>query len=329
MKNNLLSPLTILLDVTRDRKGRVGYTSKNLHTAVAIASRGIPQSDDFNPRDALAASLEAYLRKMIASCATCVHIPYKGGDEWMRPRDLKRLLSPTTKKSIRFVDQRDKYWQTTNEYLKPLATQLGPNETLESVAWDLYLLILAVKKNAEVVLPPERTLSSLGKLEKMPSLDAEGRSRLALLAGVFNCFEPSSDGPSLQFLPSIFKLDVTERIEEIMEDAYLLEASRLRRFLGIKQNVASIKRDLRKVLTFISRNRSWAKGLVGIGSTTILGGDASAKALDKLANLIPTLESGAGQPVLSHPYKSLFGKDKAYIEVTRGVTQNYFSLQSD
>lgn len=329
MKNKILSPLTMLVDVARDEKGRAGFSTHSLNIPLGLTGKANASNNSIvGNREDLAASLEVYLRKMIAKCAVSVCVPYKQDDGWLQPRQLKALLAPTTKKSIQFIDRHEKYWQATTEYLKPLSVKIGSDLTLSKLAWDIYMLILSVKYKSEVVLPPEKPLSLISKLDSMSDLDSEGRARLSVLAGIFNCFEPSVQGSFLRFTPSVLKLNVTERIEEIIEDAYLLEASSLRRFLGLKQNVVSIKRDLRKLLSFISLNRSWAKGLVEVGSNTIFGGSASTKAFEKLIKIIPALENCREQPVLTNSGEYEFERNKACIEVTRGIEENFFRLDS-
>ncbi len=327
MKNTVISPMTMLVDVVRDEKGRSGFPVHSLSTPLDLTEIANEKNrSNVCKSENLALSLEAYLRKMIAKCAVKVYIPYNQDYWWLSPRQLKALLAQTTKKSVQFVDRHDKYWRATIEYLKPLWIRIGSNQILSSLVWDIYMLILSVKHKSEVVLPPKKTLSLINKLDRLPDLDSEGRARLAVLAGIFNCFEPTVPGPSLRFTKSAFKLDVTNRIEEILEDAYLLEASRLRRLLGLRQNVLSIKRDLRKLLSFISSKRSWAKGLVEVGSSIILGGNASIRAFEKLIEIIPALETCREQPVLTNYGEYEFGEDKGCIEVIRKIECNAFRL---
>ncbi|MHC4474023.1 MAG: hypothetical protein ACYTEL_00150 [Planctomycetota bacterium] len=174
---------------------------------------------------------------------------------------------------------------------------------------------------------PKRTLSLVSQLGALSELDAECHARLATIAGMLNCFEQNTDGPYLRFLPHATGVPISERLEEIMEDSHLLEASRLRRFLGVKQNVASIKRDLRKVLSHICQKSAWAKGLVGIGSATILGGHGSAKALDKLMHLIPSLDSLGQQPVLVDSDFPYISNEEGCIQIIRGISgENYYTF---
>ena len=110
-----------------------------------------------------------------------------------------------------------------------------------------------------------------------------------------------------------------------MEDAYILEASRLRRFLGVKQNIISIKRDLRLILSHICKKRAWAKGLVEIGSSTILGGPNSAKALEKLIDIIPSLGDFEQLPVLTDiPFISY---SEYCTQIVRGISgENFYTF---
>jgi hypothetical protein len=71
MKNKVISPLTMLVDVSRDENGRAGFDAGSSSTALGIAkmaNRG-SSSDDCS------LSLEAYLRKMISKCAVNIYIP--------------------------------------------------------------------------------------------------------------------------------------------------------------------------------------------------------------------------------------------------------------
>ena len=137
---------------------------------------------------------------------------------------------------------------------------------------DLYLLTLATKLKSEVLLPPAEALLHLSRIERHNLQNSEARARASVLMGLFNAFECAIEGPVLHYRPRIGKLAITERIDEILQDAYLLDASRLRRFLGVKSNVASVKRDLHKLLSYISSNRRWAKGLFSVGSITVIQG---------------------------------------------------------
>ena len=300
------------------------FTESMIRTSLEL----VGNSKGETGRTRLADSIEIYIRRMVSHCAVGVHIPYTASEQWLRPRTVKSLLTPSSRKRIQFVDQRHSLWDAVVAYLRPLSEALGANNALEHLAWDLYVITLATRYRTEVALSPERTLLLISQLDKLSELDAECRMRLATIAGILNCFEPNTDGPFLRFLPRATEVLISERLEEIMEDAYFLEASRLRRFLGVKQNVASIKRDLRKVLSHISHKSAWAKGLVGIGSATIMGGNGSAKVLEKLVQLIPSLGSHGQWPVLTDVHVPILGNE-AYIQIIRGMSgENLYRLQS-
>lgn len=300
---------------------RVVLTADNINTTLELAGH----SRTGDTRVWLIDSLELSARRMISHCAVHIHIPYTATGRWLRPRKIMSVLSPTSKKHILFVDQRHLLWNSIVAYLKPLADILGDSRTLLWVTWDLYVIALASRYRAELVMSPKRTLSLIRQLDNLSELNAGCHARLATIAGILNCFKENSDGPYLRFLPDATGVPISERLEEIMEDAYLLEASRLRRFLGVKQNVASIKRDLRKILSHICQKSAWAKGLVGIGSATIRGGHGSAKALEKLINIIPSLGSLGQQPVLTNIGFPCISNQETCVQVIRGISgENYY-----
>jgi hypothetical protein len=146
---------------------------------------------------------------------------------------------------------------------------------------------------------PERFIANAAKLDKSSSISAEGRARLARLVGLLQLFDTGRAAPSLRVRPDVGPHEVSRRIAEILEDAYLLEASQLRRMFGLKQNVTSIRRDLRKLLEFIAKSRPWDRGLVSLSSTQLIGGDSGLKVMETLVDMLPVLDGSLSQPVLT------------------------------
>jgi hypothetical protein len=92
--------------------------------------------------------------------------------------------------------------------------------------------------------------------------------------------------PGLSFVPGSLAARICERLDDIMADAYLLEASYLRKLFGLRQNIASVRRDLRSLTSFIAKNRPWAKGIVKVAwQTGFVGSDAVAEAIEAIATL--------------------------------------------
>src|ERR1041384_4680400 len=81
--------------------------------------------------------------------------------------------------------------------------------------------------------------------EKRPAIVASlARARLATIAGLFSSLRAGQgDIPSLSVIPTGKAGILTERVHELAEDAYLLEASAVRRFLGLGSNIAALRRD--------------------------------------------------------------------------------------
>jgi len=106
-------------------------------------------------------------------------------------------------------------------------------------------------------------LELIRRLENVP-LSGEARIRLSLIKGLAVCFERQDGIPALVRRPHLVA-GLSERIDEILEDAYLLEASRIRTFFSPGANWAALRRDLRRVLAWVARNRSWARDAVRPG----------------------------------------------------------------
>lgn len=247
-------------------------------------------------RDTLAfgTTLETYLRRMVAQCAVNVKLTH------VRPflrsaRDTRALLSPSIRKRVSLVDQRKALWKAVKTYLQPVCDDLkkAPSYThahgdIDLVAWQLYLICLASKHSAEAPVSVGAALDNIRILETTTSarFSLESRARLSLVAGLFGMFSSPMQVPSLQLYPRIGASAIRDRIDEILEDAYLLEASRLRRFLGIRQNLTSVRRDLRLALSTIQKHSQWAKGILRVGASFLGAPSSSSEVTDKLADVI-------------------------------------------
>jgi hypothetical protein len=236
------------------------------------------------------------------------------------PRQIKPLLAPTIKQTIRFVDRSDRHWSAVVAYLRPISRSLRGDQRVSQLAWELYQLVLATKHRAEVVLPPRKALDLIAALSTSSSLTAEASARLALIQGLFSSFSRPVEAQAFRFLPNAPALAISERIQEILEDAYLLEASHLRRLLGIRENITSIQRDLRKLLSFIQRRRSWAKGTIGLGSDVILGARIPLAFLEQITELAPALGITEGCPILSERDSCLANTNESTIRFIRTIS---------
>lgn len=272
--------------------------------------RGHPDTREMSI-EFIADSLEMYLRKMISTCALRIRIPAHGRSMWASSKRIKSLLSPSAKKRLIFVDHKQSIWACIENYFRcvyeELPTQDSSNSAktlpgyLASIAWDLYLLALAAKFRSEAPLNPQQTMDSLDSLLNCESLSRESKVRLSVARGIFAAYSKIIDIPAFSILATATQVAVRERLSEILEDAYLLEASYLKRFISIKSNVASIKRDLRKLIKYIAGNRKWAKGLVGAASQSAVLSSSSMKAAEMLTEIFPDYNPGRGMPTLIDP----------------------------
>lgn len=247
--NSVITPTTLVFPKIR---GKLGLTLVDLEACLQLSKQ---RQEDEGGRAVLAASIEVYLRYLLTHCAFKIHIPAFVHSEWHSPRLVKSLLSQTTRRRVVFVDRRGSVWGAISEYLSPLSATGADDATVSEVAWDLYMLVLATRHKGEVVVDPDRVIQNAAKLMRLTSISTEGRARLAQLIGLFRLFDAGCVVPSLRVRPTVGSREVTRRIDEILEDAYLLEASQLRRIFGLRQNEARTKRYLRRLLDFIARNR--------------------------------------------------------------------------
>lgn len=264
-------------------------------------TEGLNKEDVGNP-------LEFYVRSMLCACASTISIPAYGKSMWASPNQIKSGLSDSARKRLKFIDRSHTVWAAVENYLKPIyddirksltkeALERGGSTQLDKVAWDLYLLLLAVRGHSEVPITPSRTLSCIDGLNKSFVLRAENRTRLAIVRGVFALYNKASDIPGFRCISNRGQ-SLRERLDEILDDAYLLDASKLRRFFGLQSNARAIKRDLRKLTAFIAKNRPWAKGAIMAASQSATLANGSAEVMDKMIELFPELTSDSSVPIL-------------------------------
>ena len=232
-----------------------------------------PVSGSTLPAAAIA-SLEYYLRTLLAASASEIVIPAPPATAWASPRRLKGLLASTLAKRVHFVDRDEATWTSVRRYFRPMTDTILRDDSdpwdggpllITEVAWALYQLLLAYKRHAELNIDLAGIMRSLDRLLSRRNLTAEAGARLAVLRGMFASYDQQIQLPTFVVVASSDSV-FGERLEEILDDAHFLEVTTLRRFFGASQNKRAIARDLRKLISFIVRNKHWAKGAVSAGT---------------------------------------------------------------
>jgi hypothetical protein len=260
----------------------------------------------------VAESLEEYVRRMIGVCAFRVSIPALGKEMWAAPNMLKSQLSPTNRKRIQFVDRKQAIWDDLGAYLHPIFDDLlivepmtskeqPLKDLLRNLIWDIYILTLASRHHCEAVLSPTKVLTRIDTLIRNDQLSSESLSRLSVVRGLFALYSNSQDIPGFCYIGHATQASLSERLDEILEDAYLLEASHLRRFLGFKENTKAIKRDLRNIIKFIVKNRPWAKGILAATTQTAMLSDIPGNPVAAILQAILSKGSDLSDPLLISP----------------------------
>jgi hypothetical protein len=327
--NALLSEFTLVFDrledLFKDSDDR-SKTAKEWSLVGLLTKRTDPDTRNMN-LPFITDSLELYIQRMIGACARRVCIPAHSRSMWAAPHRLKSLLSPSNRKRIRFIDHRQALWADIEEYFRPVVADVPRQERmpsepehgkpalgwfLEESVWDLYLLALATRNQCEVPLSPTQAIQRIDTLIGSDPLSPESRSRLAIVRGLFSLFGDVQEVPCFRYIATEPHQSLIERLDEILDDAYLLEASCLPRFLGLKANVKAIKRDLRKLVQFIVKNRSWARGVLAAASQTAVLPTVPGETAEKLFDTLPSLRGNYFAPVLVDP--------RAHLMTTRAKT---------
>ena len=275
-------------------------------------------------------ALECYLRKMLSACATSIYFPAHQRDSWTHPRRLRSLLSPLAKTKLRFVDTKSIIWKSITKYFEPLVRDFkleDENKNKQSydlfnkVAWDLYRLALSVRNQTELHLEPKNTLSTIKDLSQNNALKRESLLRLSVIEGIFALFSKKDDISGFRFILGP-RHNIRDRIDEILADAYLCEASALRRFFSFKTGVAGTKRDLKKLLHFIARERKWAKGILKVVSQVTFLPSESTSLIEQLAKAIPEIGQESFSPLIACPDEVYEEKRYYVIKGQRDIMNN-------
>lgn len=243
-------------------------------------------------RELAAAGLESYVRQMVAQFALEIRIPILKGSPLNKGQAIKNMMSPSLRKRLIMVDCRKTIWSAVETYIKPLRQDIqsdgwdgdaSPHGMLSRFTWGVYIMILGNKAGADVPINPRQMMKLSEALSSLSGLNAESRGRLAVMRGIFAAYRDTDTFQGLSFVPGLLAGQISERMDEMIEDAYFLEASHLRRLFGLRQNLTSVRRDLRLLTRFIAKKSPWARGITQVASQIgFVGSDAVKEAIQAI-----------------------------------------------
>lgn len=231
-------------------------------------------------------AFETYVLEMVANCASKLYLPHFKPSQLSLTGINKRNITKTLQSKISFLDTRQSLLLAIMRYLKPViiknTSPAGEYETRQLV-WNLYLLILGARTHSEVVVSPKEQLQIIQSIKTESTLSSEAKARLAVIEGVYRSYSKPEKIPGFKFYPSGQSL--YERLEDIVDDANLMEASTIRRLFSLRSNYAKLRKSLRQLTNFIATHSAWAKGIVKAAEFT--GYIPSGNPLNELIDSIP------------------------------------------
>ena len=257
------------------------------------------------------AATEALIRSAIAGCSPQLLVPSLPLSAVRLGAEMKpSKLPPSLRRRIKILDRSDRIWKAIQTYFGPIAKATTQEKQIDisGLAWDLYLLVLATRASAQVHLDIEEDLKTVQALSRDPGITGEAAARIALLEGALRFFVPVEEMPGL-CVQAGGEIAFRDRIEEVLEDAYLSEASSMRRFLSFESNLASVKRDLRSLLRSIVRNSKWAKGAISVAEQGVALPRVTTSAAGAVIEALDIGTAGPGPIVLdtlNPPWLSAF-----------------------
>jgi hypothetical protein len=237
--NSILTPPTLTVSLVHgDRE----FAQKAMDTTEAILSgEKISKNESI-----ISVSIENQLERMVSNCACKVWVPSSIPPAWGTPNSLRSNLPPSYHNILGFADRSDSLWITIENYLRPVFSEIPQDKDnrflqhlLLEIFWAMYLLTISARQHSEVFINPEKIISIIDKLNSGLEMSSESRARIMRIRGIFSLYTLKAD---VQGFHCITTSGATfrERLDEILEDAYLLEASNLRVFFGYKSNLASL-----------------------------------------------------------------------------------------
>ncbi len=268
--NSVVMPLTVDLGPAT---GEPKDARSALDAATAVVGPEPPRSE---VTELARAGLDAALRAVISHCAPRINIAPP--TRWLGAKAFRQGLPPSLRSRVNVLDTRGTTWQNLHAYVSPIAHDLGAGDRaadagsrLDHIGWSVYKLALAARAGSETLIPVQAVLKDLEALDKPKNFTRESRARVACLLGLFRQYSTEVTVPALRVIPGVRAEAIRERVDEIMEDAYLMETSFLRRTFSLNSNVASVKRDMRRLLKAVLKRR-WAHGLLSLASQRLAMG---------------------------------------------------------
>jgi hypothetical protein len=101
-----------------------------------------------------------YAAQAIAASAATLLIPDLASEVWATPRRLAKLMSPSFRRRVQFIDRRKTLWGAVERYFDPFRT-VGDDGKVEFAHYlqinvlgrALYQTVIALKFSCEVALP--------------------------------------------------------------------------------------------------------------------------------------------------------------------------------
>jgi hypothetical protein len=268
----------------------------------------------------LAPALESMARDALTNCAPTLLVPPPSPVSRKEGGGLRKSqLSLSIRRRIKFLDRRDRAWHAVSRYFLPIQDTVDAHAprtgAVQTIAFSFYLLVLSTRASAQVRLPLAHVLRLIEELTAFDSwLSAENRARIALVHGVFASLRASSTLPCLA-LPAGDGFKFADRLEEILEDAYLTEASQLRRFLGYEANASAIRRNLRSVLRAFTRERRWARGVTAVAEQVLVLPKTALQPINRALEALGEAGSREGPLIVDTSSALAYSHDDWFVEV--------------
>jgi len=221
----------------------------------------------FRPRP----GLDLLAAELVRTAANRIFVPYHKPLFGSPIEEVIKQYPPSLVARIEIVDRDGAIYERVSNYLRPIYEEVKDTPYIlayNNISDFLYKLTIASKLQAEADVSMLSFIGfSTNDLRKNVK-DEEARFRLDQLYGVYSIYQKLDRIDVLTMLPGVSIPSIYDRINELLNEAEIIELSKDRYLLGIPSKAKIALQRIKLGISNISRNKKY-KSYIGAASDLI------------------------------------------------------------
>jgi len=273
--------------------------------AAMIAMTSRAGKDDPRLRSApdISGTFGFYVGALLGGCAPRITMITPPPTAWASADRLAGWLPPTFNRRLTFVDANGTAWSRVERYFEPIFESCLEYDLQDArdLAIDLYEVVLGAQLGLEIHIVPSATVEMVDGFLNETHIRGEARARLVVLRSLFAAATETVPHAGLEAVPGRERF-LAETIDDILDDAEFLQASALRRHFSMSSNKRALSRNVRRLLSAVTRKKAWARSLMMGVQSLIVMACAKVGASQAATELVQTiLDSAQSSSVVISP----------------------------